>query len=177
LSRDTESLLSADGGRHVLPRSPMSRVEHCRRRGCRPPLHGPWSRDLRGGFPVSVSTGTLGGSTELHRVGFPGVLASAIRSDANSPNDTPEDAKRDQRGCLLQSERCRATTISGVGAAPDGQTVRCPRRQGVDQHRKSRPSRSLLRQPDGSRLGPIGRHQGRHSAHPSMPAPTAPPRT
>ena len=119
----------------------------------------------------------LGGSTELHRVGFPGVLASAIRPDANSSSDTPEDAKRDQRGSVLQSERCRATTISGVVAAPDGETVKYPRRQGVDQHRKSRPSRSLLRQPDGSRLGPIGRRQGRHSAHPSRPVPTAPPRT
>src|SRR4249920_855289 len=47
--------------------------------------------------PVSVVTGTLG-STELARVGFRGVLASATRSDANSPSDTPEDAKRDHCG-------------------------------------------------------------------------------
>src|SRR4249920_1020123 len=47
--------------------------------------------------PVSVVTGTLG-STELARVGFRGVLASATRSDANSPSYTPEDAKRDHCG-------------------------------------------------------------------------------
>ena len=63
---------------------------------------------------MSVASGTPGGSTELHWVGFPGVLASAIRPDVNSSSDTPEDAKRDQRGSVVQSERCRATTISGV---------------------------------------------------------------
>ena len=77
----------------------------------------------------------------------------------------------------LYSERCRPTIICSVVAAPDGQTVKCPRRRGVDQRRKSRPSRSLLRQPAGSRLGPIARRQGMHSAHPSRPVPTAPPRT
>ena len=81
-----------------------------------------------------------------------------------------------RRGCLY-SERYRPTTICSVAAAPDGQNVKCLRRRGVDQRRKSRPSRSLLRQPDGSRLGPIARHQGRHSAHPSRPVPAAPPRT
>jgi hypothetical protein len=60
---------------------------------------------------------------------------------------------------------------------PTVKPVKCVRRRGVDQRRKSRPSRSLLRQPDGSRLGPIARHQGMHSAHPSRPVPAAPPRT
>jgi hypothetical protein len=66
---------------------------------------------------------------------------------------------------------------SVVSSAPDDQSVKCLRRRGVDRRRKSRPSRSLLPQPAGSRLGPVARRQGRHSAHPSGPVPAAPPRT
>ena len=39
---------------------------------------------------MTVVTATVGEGTEPHRVGFPGVLASAIRPDVNSSSDLPK---------------------------------------------------------------------------------------